>query len=254
MTIIDAHTHLGAHPAQPGTPEEMMTEFRACGIDGVQFCPMAGTMAHSEEELRSGNREALELYDRYPDFLYPGAALHPEYPEESRRALDAFSERKLVWVGEILSYHCQIPFDDARWTKLFRICAERGLIVQMHNAPEVAKVAAAFPELTIVGSHLNPDVLPALAEFPNVMIDISGLHGGLCRGTLPKARAMFGAARLLFGSDAPGYDPAPFVMRVKRDFPETEQELVFSGNLFRLLREHGVKKAFGQTLDGAEEA
>ena len=189
MTIIDAHTHLGTHPTQPGTPEEMMAEIRTCGVCGMQFCPMAGTMAHSADDLRRGNREALELYDRHPELLYPGAALHPAYLEESLRALDAFTERKLVWVGEVLSYHCQIPFDDVRWMELFRVCAERGLIVQMHNAPEVAKVAAAFPALTVVGCHLNPEVLPLLADLPNVMIDISGLHGGLCRGTLPKARA-----------------------------------------------------------------
>jgi len=42
-------------------------------------------------------------------------------------------------------------------------------------------------------------------------------------------------------------------MRIKRDFPEEEQELVFSGKLFRLLREHGVKKGFGKMLDGAAE-
>ena len=252
MFMIDAHTHLGAHPAHPVPPETMMAELRASGIRGAQFSPWAGTMAHNAEDLRRGNREALELYAHYADFLYPGVALHPDCPEESLRALDAFRERGLVWVGELLSYHCQIPFDDERWMNLFKICCDRHLIVQMHNAPEVAEVAAALPELTIVGSHLSPEVLPALVDFPNVRIDISGLQGGLCRGTLPKARAMFGAERLLFGTDAPGYDPAPFVMRVERDFPAEEQPLIFGGNLLRLLKAHGVTAAFGKKLDAPE--
>lgn len=249
MFIIDAHTHLGAHPTQEGSPEDMMNEFKACSLDGVLFCPMTGVMAEDAASLQQGNKEALALYDRYRDYLYPGASLHPLFPEESLYALDEFCERKLCWVGELLSYKCNIPFDDPRWMELFKTCASRHLIVQMHNAVEVASVAARFPEMTIVGSHLDPKVLPLLADLPNVFIDISGLHGGLCRGTLQKARALFGAERLLFGSDAPGYDPAPFVMRVKRDFPEEEQKLVFSGNLLRILKQHGVKEIFSRSIE-----
>lgn len=250
MFIIDAHTHLGNHPTQTGTPEEMMQEFKECGLEGAVFCPMAGVMAQSGEDLRRGNLEALGLYDRYPDFLYPGAALHPGYPEQSRYALDAFIERKLVWVGELLADNSQIPFDDERWMGFFRSCCEHHLIVQLHlhDAPEVAVVAKTLPELTIIGSHLDPEVLPKLVDFPNVLIDISGYHGGLCRGTLPKARSMFGAERLLFGSDAPGYDPAPYMLRVKRDFPESEQQMVFGGNLLRILKKHGVSEAFGRQI------
>lgn len=234
MLILDAHTHLG-HPDYPGSPDELATDLRACGIDGALFSSFVGITAGSAEELRRGNREALELHERYPEFFYPGAALHPAFPEESIRALDAFRERGLVWVGELLSSPCGIPFDDERWMRLFRICCDRGLIVQMHNVPEVAKVAAALPELTVVGSHLVPDVLPLLVDLHNVLVDISGRRGGLHWGTLPKARAMFGSERLLFGTDAPGYDPMPFVMRVRRDFPEAEQPLIFGGNLQRLL-------------------
>ena len=249
MIIIDTHTHVGFRPNESDTPEELMQELKDVGIHGALFCPLSATAAHDEEELKRGNQEALDLYERHPDFLYPGVAFHPEYPAASRYFLDAFCERHLTWVGEILSYHCKVPFDDPKWTELFKLCNERHMIVQMHNAPDVVAVAKAFPEMTIVGSHLHPEVLPHLVELPNVVIDISGFHGGLCRNTLPKARAMFGTQRLLFGTDFPGYDPAPFILRTKRDFPESEQPLLYSENIFKLLRQHGVKTAFGLNLN-----
>ena len=240
MMMIDCHTHVGTHHTFSETPDEMIQSLRSSGLSGMLSCPMSGTMAADEKELIAGNEEALVLHEKHPDFLYPGTALHPLYPEKSIYYLEKFGERGLFWTGENLSYHCEIPFDDERWLKLFRICNERHLVVQLHNAPDVVKLAAALPELTIVGSHLNPEVLPQLVQYENVYIDISGFHGGLCRGTIPRARSLFGAQRLLFGSDFPGYDVEPFILRVKQFFPESEQADVFAGNLLNLMKKHNM--------------
>ena len=252
MLIIDSHTHIGQAASQfyktADTPQDMIAELRSGQLDGILFCPLNATMCKNADDLAGGNDEALELFEQQSDFLYPGVGLHPDFFELSCYYLDKFGERNLVWVGENLSYHTDIRFDDERWMKLFRICCERNLIVQLHNAPEVAALARALPELTIVGSHLNPDVLPLLVDLENVYVDISGLHGGLCRNTLPRARELFGAGRLLFGTDYPGYDFLPFIERCKRDFSEVEQQQVFSGNLLQLLKSKGVTRAFGRSL------
>lgn len=252
MFIIDSHNHLCKNAGKlynfSDTPADMIGELRSGGISGTIFCPVDGTMCKSVDDLTAGNTEALELFDAYSDYLYPGVGLHPDFFEQSCYWLDKFCERNLVWTGENLSYHTNILFDDERWMKLFRICNERNLIVQLHNAPEVVKLAKALPELTIIGSHLNPDVIPQLVDLKNVYLDISGMHGGLCRNSLIRAREMFGAERLLFGTDYPGYDFLPFIERVKRDFSVAEQEMVFSGNVLKLLKEHGAREAFGRML------
>lgn len=252
MRIIDAHTHISTSAAQTynvdDTPGDMICELKRHGISAALFCPMAATMCKNEEALIRGNEEALELYSKYADFLYPGVGFHPDFFEKSLYYLDKFCEAGLVWTGENLSYHTNILFDDPRWMKIFRIACERNLIVQLHNAPEVAYVAENLPELTIVGSHLNPDVIPDLVKYPNVYIDISGMHGGIVRGHLRRAKKLFGAERLLFGSDFPGYDVLPFIEVCKRDLTEAEQQHVFSGNLLQLLKKHGAKTAFGSAL------
>ena len=251
MFIIDAHTHIGQAVQKvykcADTPEDLIAELQNGGLSGALFCPVNATMCKSEDDLIAGNEEALELYAQHPEFLYPGVGLHPDFFDKSLYFLDKFAEQNLIWTGENLSYHTQITFTDERWMKIFRVCCERNLVVQLHNAPEVAALARALPELTIVGSHLNPDVLPLLADLPNVFIDISGLHGGLCRNTLPQAKALFGCDRLLFGTDYPGYDFMPFIARVKRDFSAEEQQKIFSGNLLNILKSKGICNAFGRT-------
>ena len=245
MKIIDCHTHLGISSAQtynvPDTPEDMINELKAHGISGALFCPMAATMCRNDEALIRGNEEAWELYNKYPDFLYPGPGFHPDFFEKSLYYMDKFCEAGIVWTGENLSYHSNILFSDERWMRIFRIACERHLIVQLHNAPEVEYVAKNLPELTIVGSHLNPDVIPHLVDYPNVYIDISGMHGGVVRGHLRRAKSLFGAERLLFGTDYPGYDVLPFIEICKRDLSIEEQEKVFAGNLLGLLKKHGAK-------------
>ena len=154
--------------------------------------------------------------------------------------MDKFCEAGIVWTGENLSYHTNILFNDERWMRIFRIACERHLIVQLHNAPEVEYVAKTLPDLTIVGSHLNPDVIPHLVDYPNVYIDISGMHGGVVRGHLRRAKGLFGAERLLFGTDYPGYDVLPFIEICKRDLSIEEQEKIFAGNLLGLLKKHGA--------------
>ena len=115
------------------------------------------------------------------------------------------------------------------------------MIVQLHNHVSVAEIARRYPQLDIVAAHLYPEVLPLLTDFPNVIVDICGSNGGLCRNALLPAKEMFGHERLMFSSDFPIYDAEPYICRVKRAFPqEAEQQAVFSGNLKRLFKKHGV--------------
>lgn len=246
MFIADCHTHIGSGENEP--PEELIADLKMNGVSAALFCPMPATMCKSAEDLAAGNEDAFALYEKYPDFLYPGAGFHPDLFADSIYYMDKFCEAGLVWTGENLSYHTEILFDDERWMRIFRIACERNLIVQLHNVQEIAYVAKNLPELTIVGSHLYPEVIRKLVDFPNVYIDISGMNGGLTRGHLRLGKSLFGADRLLFGSDFPGYDVLPFVELCKRDFTPEEQEKVFSGNLFCLLKKHGAKRVFGREL------
>ena len=242
MTIYDAHTHIGTNSTADQTPVELQIgELKIIGIHKAVAAPKESVLAATADELIRGNRDILELYEKYPEFIYPGASVNPLFPAESLEALQEFHRRGLVWAGEWVHYNCEIDYDQPQWEKLFDFCAEHNMIVQLHNHVSVAKIARRYPQLDIVAAHLYPEVLQLLTDLPNVIVDICGCNGGLCRNFLTDAKAMFGYQRLMFSSDFPIYDAEPYICRVKRAFPlEEQQKAVFSGNLKRLFKKHGV--------------
>ena len=81
---------------------------------------------------------------------------------------------------------------------------------------DVPAIAARFPNRTLVIDHLGypateswPDDLAAAARLPNVVCKLSGLtRFGEARPYVQRALALFGADRLMFGSDWPNGLPA----------------------------------------------
>ena len=244
MDIFDAHTHIGSygwerHPGDFPSAAAAIDELRACGVTRAITVPWRAVLCETEADLDEGNAEALALRARFPEFIYPGVVIDFRWPKRSLYWLDTFRREGLRWAGELVPKKAEgeEPFTHPSWQELFDAVEEAGMLLQLHNTTGTAKVAQAHPRLQVIGSHLYPAVLPGLVGLPNVMLDISGYHGGLCVHSLDKARAAFGAERLLFGTDYDGYDPRSFLMRVQRVFPEAEQHLLLHENVRRLLGE-----------------
>ncbi len=242
MDIFDAHTHIGSYgwPEHRGsfdTAEAAIDELRSCGIVRATTTPWRAVLCETEADLDAGNAEALALRDRFPDFIYPGVVIDFRWPKRSLFWLEAFRREGLRWAGELVPKAAEgdNPFTHPAWQELFDAVEEGGMLLQLHNTTGTAKVAKAHPRLQIIGSHLNPEVLPSLVDLPNVVLDISGYNGGLCLHSLEQAREAFGAGRLLFGTDYDGYDPRPYILRAQRAFTEEEQRLVFHENALSLL-------------------
>ena len=255
MLILDAHTHFACsrwegHKWIHNSLEEAISVQKNNGVSGCVFCSWRAVLADTLEDFVAGNKETLEIYDKYPEYLYPGLILHPVFFKESMYFMDMFRERGLVWVGEMIP-HKKIyqEFDDPAYEPLFKACADNNMIVQLHNSHGVPFVAEKFSTLQVVASHLWQDVLERESKIPNLMIDFSGMRGGCVSNSLTRTRALFGAKRMLYGTDFEGYDPLPFQIRAKRDFPESEQGDIFAGNLLRLLKKHNSCPAFGNLLD-----
>lgn len=119
------------------------------------------------------------------------------------------------------------------------------MIVQLHHSEGVIALAGRMPGLKIVCAHINPDWLDALAAHPDVRLDLSGVDGGLRPGMMEAALAAFGPDRLLWATDYTAFDPACFVIRAQRAFPDPEvRRKIFSENLLALLRSAGSVPAF----------
>ena len=117
---------------------------------------------------------------------------------------------------------------DAQWRRGFALISRYALSfdaqIYDHQAPDVAILAHAFPEITLVIEHLGWPIaietpagferwaqrLTTLAQCPNVFLKVSGVgcvfrrvDTGLIRRYLRRAIAIFGPQRCLFGSNCP---------------------------------------------------
>lgn len=250
IRIIDTHTHLpsvGWEKRKDFFPsaDAAVKYLREIGIDMAFFNLWQGVLSETAQDVDFANAQALELADAFKGFLYPGAAMNPMYPENSLRWLGEFHSLGCRWAGELLTYTLKESclYTDKPFIKLIERCAELNFIVQLHGEPQIPELAAIFPELTFVCSHIgDDDFLRRLSQCDNVYLDISGMAGGLIMGRLEKAVEIIGIDRLLFGSDFTGYDPQAFIARVKSVVTDdVQRQKVFSGNIISLMESVGVK-------------
>jgi predicted TIM-barrel fold metal-dependent hydrolase len=246
--IFDSHVHLPSegwdgHKPWIRTVARAVAELKATGADAVLFNMWQGVFAETERDLEEANAEALALADTHAGFLFPGACLHPAFPAVSLAWLARFRERGFRWVGELVPYRKPYRYLDPAFLELAAECERQGHVLQLHGHGDIPILASYFPRLPVVCSHISVDLLPRLAEQPNVWLDISGGAGGLQLGCIEQARDVLGADRLLYGTDFTGYDPRCFQTRLRAAVPDAEErERIFSGNLLRLLEQAGSRR------------
>ena len=162
---------------------------------------------------------------------------------------------------------CRTLMDDETWRRGYALLRRHGLHFDLQtpwwNLPEAARLAADFPNTTIILNHagLPADrsveglaawraAMAALADYENVVVKISGLgvpgqpwsvaaNGWIVREIL----AMFGPARAMFASNFPvdslcaSFDAifAGF-KAITRDDPRAVQEQLFAATARRIYR------------------
>ncbi|RRJ94600.1 amidohydrolase [Opitutaceae bacterium TAV4] len=251
--LIDSHVHLPSPEVSKGhscegifrTVADAVALLKKCGVTGIVFNMWRGVFADSEEDVNRANEQALALYDEDPGFFYPGAVIHPLFPDASEKWLGRFRERNLMWVGEVVPYRSHVEFGQPEWMRLFEICRRNGQIAHLHGSKGVRDVARAMPDLKIVSAHIFPDFLKELSACPNIWLDLSGVESGQRLGRMEMALEHFGPDRLIWGTDFQVFDPEVFIVRARNAFPDTEtREKIFAGNLLRLLALAGGVPAF----------
>lgn len=246
--ILDSHTHMPS-PGWPGhksyfdSVSDAVAYLRDTGTDAAIFNTWQGVLSATEEDLNTANKAALALGREFEGFLYPGAVIHPSFPEASREWLARFRNEGILWVGELVnSKESTCNYMERPFLELFEECAKHGHIVQLHADEDVIELAKRFPEMQVVFSHIATGLCPRIAAQPNIWQDISGRVGGLQIGGVEAAYESLGVGRLLYGTDFTGYEPRAFMARVRAVIhaPE-EQSQVFAGNLIRLLAQAGAR-------------
>lgn len=248
--VIDAHIHpfiarencIGRF-GTPATLDEMAAELKKCGITKACGSVIVRKKAETFEEIRGMNRMALEAVRSHPDLFIAGIHVHGNFPEESAEELEyMYKNHSVRWIGELVAHSAGTgEYDSAGMFKIYESAVKLNMPVNIHcgDLAVVEKVVKNFPKLNVVLAH--PDDAERFLErsalvkkYKNLYLDISGT--GLFRwGMLKYCRDLFGAEKILFGTDFPICNAAMYVAGVSAEaLSEEEKYLVFAGNFLRL--------------------
>ena len=115
----------------------------------------------------------------------------------------------------------QFPIDGKAGRLICALCQERGLPLLLHagdyrydysNVNRLIPLLRDFPKLQMIGAHFGgwsvwAQAAEALHGFSNITVDASSTFHWVSRDTAKKLIALYGADRVLFGSDFPMWDP-----------------------------------------------
>jgi len=176
MRIIDFHTHAfpddlaaqtvsklcsfaGVEATLDGSIGALVIEMDRLGIEAAVVLTIATRAAQFESILSWCRSIASER-------LFPFASVHPADPEALSR-IDRIAEAGLKGI-KLHPYYQEFRFDEPRMMPLYERIAERGLILLAHtgfdlgyppdriaDAPRIAGVIDALPQLKLVTTHLG---------------------------------------------------------------------------------------------------
>lgn len=246
--IIDSHTHVDLVEAWGwmDPPEAILDLMDEANVDRaiiMTYRDATGPDDPSTEYIR-------KAVEKYPDRLTGYVRINPNAPGASEALDQAIGDYHMKGLKLHPVSYVGFPFGEAT-LKLMRRAARYNAPVLFHTGDEplalpeeVAEAARSVPEATVIMAHLggyfhNEAVIEIADSLPNVYVDTSAVpYPWMIR----KAVDAFGAERVLYASDGPGCPPILEVEKVHlAGLSPEEEELVFSGNIQRLL--DGVRHA-----------
>ena len=223
--LIEVHAHfLHAKCGRKDWQERNASRLRAgerIGIT-VHIASILGTWGHtspvyfpSPRDVTLGNDEMLALQRREGDRVRSYVTVNPNDTDHALSEIDRCLAAGAIGVKLAASRRADDPLLDP----IAEEAARRGVPVLHHiwqhrrrdwpgqeasDGVELARLAARHPGVAFILAHIGgggdwQHTLPALADAPNVYVDLSG--SGVDRGMLDRTVAALGASRMLWGSD-----------------------------------------------------
>ena len=223
--LIEVHAHfLHARCGRKDWQERNASRLRAGDRIGVtvHVASILGTWGHtspiyfpSPADVTLGNDEMLALQKRESGRVRSYVTVNPNDTEHSLREIERCLAQGAIGIKLAASRRADDPLLDA----IAEEAARRGVPVLQHvwqhrrrdwpgqeasDGVELARLAARHPDASFILAHIGgggdwQHTLPALAEVPNVYVDLSG--SGVDRGMLDRTLTAVGASRMVWGSD-----------------------------------------------------
>ena len=143
----------------------------------------------------------------------------------------------------------QFPIDDERGRLICELCAKHKLPLLLHcgdyrydysNVNRLIPLLEDYPDLLMIGAHFGgwsvwAQAAEALHKYPNIMVDASSTFHWVSRDTAKRLISLYGADRVLFGSDFPMWDPKDEIeYLLSLGLPTEDLEKIFYKNAQQL--------------------
>jgi predicted TIM-barrel fold metal-dependent hydrolase len=231
--IIDAHVHLGWSSDYKLSARQLVLMMDRNRVDRAITVPMTSSWRHNKhlfEELR-------HHLDRLIGFIW----VNPR----SLGALISLSSQAGFGGFKLRSESDMYRMDDIRLLKpIFENARRLKRPIFIHSsgvgsasAPDaIAKIAAAFPDLTILMGHMGGGTREAIdvgCKHTNILFDTSGIEDPR---VISWAVRVLGPERIVFGSDLPYCNQRSEIAKIEAlDLPGEHKKMVMGGNAERVL-------------------
>lgn len=250
MTIWDLHVHLSGVPGR--TPHERMAQLiELADRMGIgRLCVYMGfpwSRDPAPDTLRKENDQVLEALSHWHHRAFGFVYLNPRHVEASLAELDrCVAKGPMVGVKLWVAKECRA----AELDPIIKRAAELKAVIYQHtwlkaagNDPgestpfDLVELAARHPNVNIICGHTGGDWeqgIRAVRAHKNIAVDLGG--GDPVAGITEMAVRELGPERVIFGSDVAGRSFASQLAKVHgAEIPDDAKQLIFAGNLKRLL-------------------
>ena len=259
MEIIDFHSHIypekiadkaveeigkfyNIQMSDNGTTERLIKIGNEAGVNKFVVHSVATSPVHVEK-INDFIKSQLEIYN---DKLAGFGTMHQDYEDKISEA-----ERVMSLGLKGIKIHPDtqgFKMDDERMYELYDFM-QGNLSLLIHcgdyrydfsHPRRLANILKNFPRLTVIGAHFGGWSLPDLAleylKNENCYLDTSSSIMYIGNIRAKELIRIYGAERILFGSDYPMWSPKDEIETLKKlNLTDNEYELIFSGNAKRIL-------------------
>ena len=257
--IIDAHCHIYpdkiAKRATAATGDFYSIPFACDGKvstlkkederAGITHC-IVQSVATAPKQVSSINHFIADSCGENENLTGLGT-LHPDSDDQERDIKELIS---LGLKGVKLHPDIQkFKIDDYRCLKIYELCEKNNLPILMHtgdsrydysNPNRLIPILEIYDKLTIIGAHFGgwsiwKDAAKRLNGFKGLFVDSSSALYALKRGEAEEIIKLYGAERVLFGTDFPMWAPKEELDRfMALDLKEADREKILWENSARL--------------------
>ncbi len=260
--IIDAHAHIypekiavkasnnvgnfyGIKMAYDGTLEHLLEEGTKAGVNKF----LVHSVATKPAQVGSINRFIAESVAAHPDQLIGFCAMHPDsdHKEEEFRWAMAHGLKGIKLHPDFQNFY----LDDEKAKEIYRLAEGVCPILfhmgdsrtQFSKAERLVNVMREFPNLDCIAAHFGGysewATGAAFLATEHCYVDTSSSTFRLEPYKVRQLVDIYGADRILFGTDYPMWDATEELERLlKAGFTEEEKEKIFHLNLERLLAKY----------------